>query len=158
MWNPKLMNDIALLKLNRDIVFGTQMKPICLPFGITVIPAPLDDAILNVSGWWTTMFPTDIIAKRNTAVAFWNTTACMKAKPDKDTQFCGVKPGKGPCTVELGSPLMNMFKARNMVLEGVAYSKTDDCPGTDVATLYTRVRSYEKWITNSIKALEVRQK
>lgn len=132
------------------------MKPICLPFDETHIPPPFEGSFLTVAGWWTTTYPNDVIAKRSAAVAFWNITSCFEAALDKDKQVCGVKPGTSPCTVELGSPLMNMFERRRMVLEGIAYGGVGGCPGPNVATLYTRVRSFKNWIENSIQELETK--
>lgn len=150
----KQTDNIALIRLDRDIVFGPKMQPVCLPFGKNKIDAPEDGSFLTVAGWWTTLFPSDVVAKRSEAVAFWNTTGCQEADLDKNTQYCGVKPGQSPCTTESGSALMNMFERRRMVLEGIAYSKTSHCPGTDVGTLYTQVRPYGKWIEEAIKELE----
>lgn len=155
--SPRRENDIALLKLDRDIVLGPKMQPVCLPFGQNKnISEPYPSSLLTLSGWWNAERPKDDIAKRSATVGFDNTTICHEANPDKATQVCGYVSGLGPCTVELGSPLMYMFLRRRLVLEGFAYGNIGKCPGTDVGTLYTQVRSYEIWIENSIKKLEAK--
>lgn len=150
----KQTNNIALIRLDRDITFGPKVQPICLPFGKNKIDPPETGSFLTVAGWWTTMFPSDVVAKRSESIAFWNTTACHEADLDKKTQYCGVKPGRSPCPSEFGSPLMNMFERRRMVLEGIAYSAVTGCPGQDVGTLFTQVRPYGKWIEETIRELE----
>lgn len=152
--NPRRENDIALLKLDRDIVFGAKMQPVCLPFGKNNnISEPHPNAFLMISGWWTAEFPKDGIGKRSLTVSLSNTTVCTEAA-DKDTQLCGMTFRDSPCPLEYGSPLMNMFLRKRLVLEGIAYNTVGVCPSTNVTTLYTKVRSYEKWIENSIKKLE----
>lgn len=131
------------------------MQPICLPFGKNKnISEPQPNGFLPVSGWWSSEFPKDGIGKRSETVSLSNTTVCTEAAPDKDTQLCGVTISQSPCALEYGSPLMNMFQRKRLVLEGIAYNAVGVCSDSNVATLYTKVRSYEKWIENSIKKLE----
>ncbi|KAH8415336.1 hypothetical protein KR222_004640, partial [Zaprionus bogoriensis] len=150
-WTLRRENNIALIRLSREIEFGPRMKPVCLPIAESQIEQPSEDSFSTVAGWWKSIYANDVISKRSATVAYWNTITCEEYGPNKETQICGVKPGQSPCVPEYGSAMMYMFAKRQMVLEGMVSEAIGQCPASNVAAIYTRVRGYVKWIEKTIK-------
>lgn len=146
-----IKNDIALLRLDRRIQFGAKLQPVCLPFGGNNIPEPTPESLLTISGWGLTAEQNEVPAKRSVTVSVWEKQRCRETFEVDDTHICAVLPGKNSCNGDSGGPLMNMFKRRRMVLEGIVSFGTTDCSATDLPGVYTRVRSYGAWLEENIK-------
>lgn len=139
--------DIALIRLNRPIQFTPKMMPICLPFGGEHRDEPTTDNFMTVSGWGSTMEANETIAKRSASINRWPTDMCEKVYTHGDEKrFCAVAVGKNSCNGDSGGPLMYHFDRNRMVLEGIVSYGALDCTFTDLAGVYTRVRSYEEWL------------
>ncbi|KAH8409749.1 hypothetical protein KR222_003691 [Zaprionus bogoriensis] len=144
-------NDIALVRLDRRIQFGSKMKPVCLPFGDNNIPEPTAESLLTISGWGITADETEVAAKRSVTVSVWDTERCKETFDVDETHICAVLPGKNSCNGDSGGPLMNMFKRARMVIEGIVSFGIRDCTLTDLPGVYTRVRSYGDWLDKNME-------
>lgn len=138
--------DIALLRLDRSIQFGTKMKPICLPFGANNIPEPETNTMLIASGWGNTFNGVYNPAKRAVSVPLWSKETCYQPPRDA-SQVCAGIYSQGVCNGDSGGPLMFQFETNRMVLEGITSYGSGPCSSQDV---YTSVRYYEDWITNTM--------
>lgn len=146
-----VQNDIALLRLKKEIQFGPKMQPVCLPFGGNNIPEPTAESLLTISGWGLTADAREVAAKRSVTVSVWETEKCKATFEVDETHICAVLPGKNSCNGDSGGPLMNMFKRRRMVIEGIVSSGTIDCTLTDLPGVYTKVRSYGAWLEENMQ-------
>lgn len=123
--NHTLHNDIALLRLDRPIRYdNTILKPICLPFNIPELHV---GTILTVSGWGKSMKINKIIAKRGVSVYLWSQTLC---EYEDESIMCAGSNGRGSCDGDSGDPLMYMFNANQMMLEGIVSQGRSHCGST----------------------------
>lgn len=146
MLKKGVQHDIALLRLNKKIQFGSKMQPVCLPFGDNHIAEPMAESLLIISGWGLTADANEVAAKRSVTVSVMETEKCKESFDVNEAHICAVLPGKNSCNGDSGGPLMHMFKRRRMMLEGIVSSGTRDCTLTDLAGIYTKVRSYGAWL------------
>lgn len=148
----KSANDIALLKLEKSIIFSDLIKPIC-------ISSPLNDetyegTIADVSGWgWTNEnqeigVRSDILQRASIEV--WNNKKCEssfaeqnKPQPISKTQMCAGKETGGidSCWADSGGPLIS----KENILIGVV-STGVGCARPGLPGIYTRVSEYVGWI------------
>lgn len=141
----KLENDIALIRVNRPIEFGSKMKPVCLPFGDNRIMAPRTGTLLTFSGWGV-MENSKTIAKLDAIFVLLDRKWCEK--PVSETQLCVVAAGQANCYGDSGGPLMKLVNDR-MILEGMVSYGNWDCQ--DHHSVYTRIRSYGHWLDENMQ-------
>lgn len=147
----RIVNDIALLRLDRKIRFGSKLKPICLPVGSDITPAPAADDFLTISGWGRTSLHHTAPPKRIASVVLWNPEQCNESLSLDEAQICTGDPSKHTCSGDLGGPLMQLMPRGRMLLEGIVSYGFVDCLNTDLPSVYTRVRSYGAWIENNMR-------
>lgn len=138
-------NNIALIRVNREIQFGTKMKPICLPFGSNRTPQPRVNSNYTITGW-------DLILDTETnrikhGKVYANFTLCDNDKKIviNKSMICVVGDADNLRYGNYGSPLMNQFDGQRMILEGL-YS----IPTPEVSS-YTQVSSYHNWLDENMK-------
>lgn len=149
--NFRVVNDIALIRLNSSIQFGPKMKPICLPFGSNRISEPSADSFLIVTGWGLTMEENEFPAKRDVTISLWQKDMCNQVFRVDETHICAVEAGKNSCNGDSGGPLMYEFSRRRMVLEGIVSYGIKNCRNTHFPGVYTRVRSYGDWLDQQME-------
>lgn len=147
----RIVHDIALLRLDRSIRFGPNMKPICLPFVPNSIPEPLEESTLIVSGWGLTMDDNDFPAKRDVSITLWATDKCKSFFRVDETHICAIEAGKNSCNGDSGCPLMIQFASRRMAIEGIVSYGITNCKTTGFPGVYTRVRSYRDWLNENME-------
>lgn len=143
-----LFNDIALLRLDRSIIFTEKLRPICLPFNSPQLAA---NTSLTVSGWG--ILPSNNRPKKHAkSVVLWDQKKCAHNQENKyvNTLCTGNKVGEGPCRGDNGAPLMFESETGQMMLEGIV-SLGSLCFIEDYPTYYTRVRSFQKWIEQKMR-------
>lgn len=108
-------NDIALIHVEKSIVFDHISTPICLSSNIQKLPA---NTILTVAGWGQT---NHTVKKRAVDIPLLHERWQYKTK----NHLCagcnseGACEGKGSCQGESGGLLMYRFKPERMVIIGV---------------------------------------
>lgn len=177
--NEKLQNDIALIKVRRQISFTGSyypflklqvipkfleyIKPICLPFERNLEVKDLAKQKLTISGWGKTN-AANLGGSTNlqfTSVTVWNHTACMKSvppevQPIRNTQICANGPAKeDACKGDSGGPLVNATSdtggdLRYFQLGIVSFASSLTCGDPNLPTVYTRVDKYLQWIEENI--------
>lgn len=135
------VNDIGLLKLNKEIQFTHKMRPVCLP---EVTTEPLSDIVLSAGGWGMTLQWNSKLAKRVEPQQVLNETECYWKSVSNETHIC--TRGDKSFISDFGGPLMRR-SYRRMVLEGIRSDSTLD--GFDA--LSTRVRNLLSWIEQNVK-------
>lgn len=147
-------NDIALVRLDREIQFGTKMKPICLPFGSNRVPQPRVNNNFTVTGWFDGEKART--SHEEHTKLYSNATLCSPGKNIviDNSQICVVADEYNSCYGNLGSPLMKQYNVRRVVLEGIySYSNNLHCADPDYAAIYTRVSSYFRWLDQNMYML-----
>lgn len=143
--NYVLHNDIALIRVDRNIIFDDILTPICLPYNIQQLPA---NTILTVAGWGQTMTPTHTIKKRAVDIPLSHEQCQYKHK----THLCagcsgeGTCEGKGSCEGDSGGPLMYRFEPERMVIIGIT-SQSSRC---GEPSYFTDVSLLLPWIVNNV--------
>ncbi|KAH8409680.1 hypothetical protein KR222_001591, partial [Zaprionus bogoriensis] len=145
--------DIALLRLRSAIQFDGILKPICLPFGTNNILEPSANTQVIVAGWGLTLdmnLDSEPPKKRQAIVPLWSSTKCLEDSWTNSDQICAGSKGKGSCNGDSGGPLMNMFKSKRMVLEGIVSYGQGVCGNVYQPSVFTRVRSYGRWLDRNM--------
>ncbi|XP_017754464.1 PREDICTED: chymotrypsin-1-like [Eufriesea mexicana] len=141
----RLINDVALLRVDKDIAFNSLVKAIPLATG----SATYEGSSCVLSGWGTTVLGgnspnnlqyIDLIVEKQ--------DACKKAQwRVQSSHICTLtKVGEGACHGDSGGPLVANGKQIGIVSFGspCAIGKPD---------VYTRVSSFVSWISNQQKVL-----
>lgn len=130
-----LQNNIGLIRVDRPIVFGPKMKPICLPFGDNRIEAPTMDATLVDAG-------------------------LSRGKSDANTSpysdLCRGRCEDSYCYCTNQSALgryvsMHQFAPQRMVLEGICTICMPNFIFNRSGCFYLRVRHFKDWLEQNMK-------
>uniref|UniRef100_A0A240PMM9 Uncharacterized protein n=1 Tax=Anopheles atroparvus TaxID=41427 RepID=A0A240PMM9_ANOAO len=150
-----ILNDIALIRLPKALVFSARVQPIRLaPWSNAFTDLTGYDSI--VSGWGAQSNddfaePTDEVRLElryttNTVVA---NDVCRRVYGSliRDQQICVAgEGGRNPCQGDSGGPLTVEFGGQRLTQVGiVSYGSTRGCQN-GVPGVYTRVSSYVEWI------------
>lgn len=141
------MNDIAVLRLKRPVMFNEYIRPVCLPqrsdetfFGKTAVAI----------GWGTQSFGgpySDVL--REVKLVVWNNTQCRErfAQPITDVFLCaGPKKREGDaCQGDSGGPLMVQSRSKQWTLIGVI-SWGIKCGEPGFPGIYTRITHFLDYI------------
>nr|CAD7611595.1 unnamed protein product [Timema genevievae] len=160
-----LKNDIALLRLKSRVqTFTDQIKPICLPFGVTITGN--EEIVYEVAGWgktdtWDNEGSRILqhVQIRSQTLDYCN-DQYSKSKdvwPIDATQLCvGADMGKDSCYGDSGGPLMdwkpsNELNKTIVVQVGIVSFGTVFCADKYTPAVYTRVTAYLDWILANIE-------
>jgi len=167
-------NDIALIQLERQVKFSSQVTPICLPyrrqnrrFGST----PPWSRQYRISGWGYTdpnierrsddLMKTSVsgygkISCANNFKNVFHTKSNGEQRPNKVTNnmICAgqITGGRDTCRGDSGGPLSYKTPNNFWVLEGVASFGHDDCGGFGKLGVYMKVRNYLPWIAKEVNS------
>jgi len=166
---PKaFQNDIAVIKLDRNITENEFVAPICLPFNDdkeNYLGARLgaDAAINEVAGWGATTItgrkPANILQFLGVNVT--DADECKEIYAERggvltEKQICaGGTKGKDSCVGDSGSGLMRSLPDRQRTIDrwdliGVVSFGPRLCGTEGVPGVYTRVNSYLDWILDTV--------
>nr|XP_012148108.1 PREDICTED: chymotrypsin-2-like [Megachile rotundata] len=138
-----IRNDIGLIKVDKDIVFGDKVKPIALPnenFSKIDYPATL-------SGWGTTSYPGQTPNELyHIELSVIDQKQCLNASfRITNDNICTLnKRGEGACHGDSGGPLVADNEQIGVVSWGIpcARGRPD---------VFTRVYSYKDWIKKYVE-------
>ncbi|XP_012274026.1 melanization protease 1-like [Orussus abietinus] len=153
----KLHNDIALIRMRRDVEFRSRnIRPICLPIGPAAI---LKSKKVTVTGWGATENSTrssellkvelpvvDITkcarAYQSTSIRIWHKHLCAGGSNKMDS-----------CSGDSGGPLqaLSFVQGSPKVIQyGVVSFGPQSCGVEGLPGVYTRVAYYIRWILDTI--------
>ncbi|XP_031847213.1 chymotrypsin-2 [Nomia melanderi] len=132
-----IVNDIAVLRVNRNIAFTNLVKPVKLASSETA-----EGSSVVLSGWGTTKAGgsvPDNLQEINLQV--YSQSKCKKTHSNlRDTHICTfTKSGEGACHGDSGGPLVNNGEQVGVVSFG------RPC-GVGYPDVFTRVSSFASWI------------
>ncbi|XP_049960411.1 CLIP domain-containing serine protease HP8-like [Schistocerca serialis cubense] len=157
-YTPKLSNDIALLRLDRDAPYSPFITPICLPVAPEMKQATFVGKNLVVSGWGDTRDGYNTPVKLYIQQPVVDEQTCQQRysrwnRHIMPSHICaGSKEGNNSCYGRSGSPLM-AFEGQppRGFLIGVVSFGPRACIRVDTPTVYTRVSSFLTWILDNIR-------
>ncbi|XP_021364951.1 enteropeptidase-like [Mizuhopecten yessoensis] len=145
--------DLALLRLQKPVIFTDHVKPLCLA---TESYALTGSSICYVSGWgvrsvsdyYSTVMPDFLHHAKMKLVTHSKCKDSYQGKL-KDTMLCaGYDLGRiDSCKGDSGGPLMCKVSADRWVLAGITSWGETPCGQAKKPGVYTRVDKYRDWIT-----------
>uniref|UniRef100_A0A1Y1LCA4 Peptidase S1 domain-containing protein n=3 Tax=Photinus pyralis TaxID=7054 RepID=A0A1Y1LCA4_PHOPY len=154
-------NDIALLRLARDIPYTDFIKPVCLPIYPNLINEYFVGTNATTAGWGRTE------TQRSGSSIKMKVTLPVRSNLDcKDVyasrrvslstqQLCvGGESGKDSCKGDSGGPLMHLYTAPgeiNWYIIGIVSFGPQICGLNGWPSVYTRVTEYVPWILQHLR-------
>ncbi|XP_060654488.1 serine protease grass-like [Drosophila nasuta] len=148
-------DDIALVKLSKDVEFKRSISPICLPTTKILQQKVNNIKDFHVTGWGKTKFSNYSNTLMEIIVNQKNRAKCNKSFPKypvDSTQICAGADGKDACGGDSGGPLSQVvyFNGyQRFVQYGVVNFGFINCTGEHPG-VYTNVGSYIRWIAYTI--------
>ncbi|XP_064544351.1 serine protease grass-like [Drosophila montana] len=149
-------NDIALVKLSRDVEFKQHIRPICLPVNATLQQQPEEMEEFQVTGWGKTenVFMSDnIMESKIPRIPREECTRSLQ-RDIRKSQLCAGNLGKDSCKGDSGGPLLYLSEYnenQRYVQFGIVSYGSRIC-GDGYPAVYTNVGSYMRWIADKIIA------
>merc|ERR1711971_797420 len=149
-------NDIAILKLAKDLTFSDKIKPVCLPTSATT---DYSGKASTVSGWggtkaYTPLKPVDqprqcALKEAIVEILKTSSTKCTNFIGDSSstTKLCAWAKGKDACQGDSGGPLTVAENGKYALLGVVSYGS--GC-ATEHPGVYARVQGFLPWMKKII--------
>ncbi|XP_049530778.1 CLIP domain-containing serine protease B9-like [Anopheles darlingi] len=150
---PSHSNDIALVRLDKTIVFSDFVQPVCLPLS-DFRPSRTDD-VNFVTGFGRTLKGKRSAIKQKLGIKVYDHDRCREKYATQKAvittnQICaGGEFAKDSCHGDSGGPLMKL--QRVWYLEGVV-SYGNRCGLEDWPGIYTHVPAFMPWVRSNIVA------
>lgn len=149
-------NDIALLRLSRDITFTNYIQPICLPQNSNV------ESLLYTAGWGRTEYGAPSEKKLKLSIPAVSTDTCIPLYRAAGAnlgfgQICaGGEKGRDSCRGDSGGPLMakswgNADVKPKWVSVGIVSFGPSDCGVEKWPGVYTKVYDFMPWILRNMR-------
>ncbi|XP_076065729.1 venom protease-like [Oratosquilla oratoria] len=156
-YNPRdISNDIAMVKLDRDVTFSLGIQPACLPDKFK------DDTFvgknLTVAGWGTIsskslvssptlLFANIPVVPLNTCQTNYKNGNLRRQPALGSSQICAGIGGQDACKGDSGGPLMVNKVLQTYVVGVVSFGV--ECGRPDFPGIYTRTGAYLDWIKDN---------
>ncbi|XP_058449068.1 serine protease grass-like [Malaya genurostris] len=158
--NPKFRNDIGLIRLERNVIFDDQIKPICLP--ITKEFSSILHSKYILTGWGTTennSLSNVLLKAYLPRIENEQCEHIMKSNSLEvelsEHQFCaGGRDLKDSCRGDSGGPLGTVGLLHNeprFIQFGIVSIGVNSCGLKNIPSIYTRVGLYMDWIIENMK-------
>ncbi|ERL85365.1 serine protease easter isoform X1 [Dendroctonus ponderosae] len=154
-------NDIALLRLIRNVHYSDYVRPICLPKTSTLLSKSYVNKNLVVAGWGRTENSSASNIKLKLEVPVENEEKCFQTYRKAHirlgaSQLCaGGKKGRDSCTGDSGGPLMGVEATAegnvNWYSVGVVSFGRSPCGLKNWPGVYTKVANYVPWIVSNLR-------
>jgi len=116
--SPNSVNDVAMLRMSRDIIFNQYVTPACLPRSSN---EDYTHGLAHASGWGRTEIPYERQYLKEVDLRLLTNQKCLEHGSfyiDERTQICaiGVEAGGSVCVGDSGGPLYRMQNDRMTVI------------------------------------------
>ncbi|XP_024938860.1 uncharacterized protein LOC107265735 [Cephus cinctus] len=148
-------NDIALLRLSRDVTFTDFIKPICLPTNSSF------GQKLFVAGWGKTESRSESNVKLKVSIPIVENSECSRTYNNAGVrlgagQICaGGQRGKDSCRGDSGGPLMSVERSQDgtgkWTAVGVVSFGPSPCGMQGWPGVYTKVADFIPWILSKMR-------
>ncbi|XP_017149978.1 serine protease grass-like isoform X2 [Drosophila miranda] len=157
-------NDIALVKLVRDVVFKDHINPICLPLYVELQKSILETKVMRVTGWGRqTAHGNDSDVPMEAGVSRLPLASCttMQNRSIAKNQICVSASLQDSCKGDSGGPLLFNFwykkSKQRFVQIGIVSYGPENCghkelgeTGEGQTSVYTDVTRFIPWITRTV--------
>uniref|UniRef100_A0A8D8AFH1 Serine protease easter n=1 Tax=Culex pipiens TaxID=7175 RepID=A0A8D8AFH1_CULPI len=148
-------NDIALIRLDRDVGFSTYINPICLPLEDSVRQMNHTGMKVTAAGWGITESDRASEVKLKVTLDVVDLQTCRKTnikynKLDNTQPCAGGQEGEDTCRGDSGGPLMRQIQG-NYHLIGVVSIGPIKCGTENVPGVYTNVATFIDWIQSKLE-------
>lgn len=147
-------HDIALIRLNQDVLYTDFITPVCLPSVLNFQRSQTGTSVV-VAGWGRTLRASQSSIKQKLTLPVSDPADCGRKFATKnvniiDSQLCaGGIYTRDTCDGDSGGPLMKIVK-NYWIIEGII-SFGNRCGLDGWPAVYTRVSSYESWIKRNLR-------
>jgi len=146
-------NDIALIKLKKDLVFDDYTQPACIPTKANEGADYAPGDWLTISGWGSVRQSRGPQVLQVATVPMIAQGKCEQAYPGMMTSsmFCAGKLGVGgtdTCQGDSGGPVVKKVGGQFTVVGVVSWGV--GCARPDKPGVYTRVARFENWVKNTM--------
>ncbi|KAI9584871.1 hypothetical protein GQX74_006766 [Glossina fuscipes] len=155
------INDIGLLRLERNIRYNDFISPICLPRSAESNKITYDGTRMAVIGWGRDENSKENTIKMKASVVGVGAERCKRFYRRKyvtltDSQICAVGDGgSDSCQGDSGGPLITTQTVKKSttvyILAGIVSFGSKNCGLEDFPSVYTKVDKYTAWILHTIK-------
>ncbi|KAJ8673114.1 hypothetical protein QAD02_004376 [Eretmocerus hayati] len=154
-----VVNDIALIRVRRRIVFTKYIRPICLLRG-KLLQKDFEDYNAIVAGWGVCDISTGESSTilQTVRLPILSHEKCQSSwgKITEGQMCAGGTIGKDSCNGDSGGPLMKIERVerdrhRGFHLLGLVSYGRADCGAKKIPGVYTRVSAYTLWILEKIR-------
>jgi len=165
---PASYNDIALLQVERNIVFTQYVRPICFPASATG-SLDLTNVSVTLAGWGTTQYGgkisqlllhvvVEIVSRSQCEAAYKQLQDYSLAFPQgipANIMLCAgvLQGGKDACQGDSGGPMMWQTGSGRWEILGIV-STGYKCAVKGFYGLYTRTSGYLDWITENAVGIQ----
>ncbi|XP_073674436.1 chymotrypsin-like protease CTRL-1 [Garra rufa] len=142
-------NDIALLKLSSSVEITSRISPICLP---SSVPHIHPGTLCVITGWGITKDEWISQFLQEATVPIVSQTRCRRVwvmNNITDAMICAGASGASSCQGDSGGPLM-CERSGVWYQVGIVSWGDEDCV-KDRPVIYTRVSSFNTWISETIR-------
>lgn len=143
-----LRNDIALLKLEKPVVFNEFVKTVCLPEA----KKNYTNEIATLTGWGhvqggIAVFTSDVLQEASFPIITNEECSALHGVPVPPSLICTAAPSKdkGACNGDSGGPLVMLDDKDRWKIIGVVSWGRRGC-STSYPSVFTRVSHYLDWI------------
>jgi len=162
-YSPKtVMNDIAVVRLDKSIQFSDTIRPICIPSADSDLPTK---SICIVSGWGRNESQNQQIGKhqnelKQAQLELHPSATCRKlwfgSAAWENAHICaGPLSGKeSTCMGDSGGPYVCQNDDKSWSQQGiVSFGASAKCSSPNKPPVFTRVAKYQSWIKDRVKEM-----
>lgn len=149
-------NDIALIRLTRDVQISAFVSPICLPIDEIPRSRNIVGSKAYAAGWGRTESGRSSNVKLKVQLEVRDRKSCANVYRSagivlRDTQLCaGGTRGQDTCSGDSGGPLTKLEQTANF-LYGIVSFGSNQCGIKGVPGIYTAVAKYVDWIERNLE-------
>ncbi len=150
-----LKNDIAVVRLDRDVPLGDRISLVCLPQGLGRVNIPNRYPQATIIGWGSEATGGNTVTTlRQAQVPLVTRDKCEEAYSGisrvtigEEDQLCAGEGRTDSCTGDSGGPLLVQNNGRWTIVGITSFGV--ECARDDFPGVYTRVDNFLNWISNN---------
>ncbi|XP_039452924.2 CLIP domain-containing serine protease B4-like [Culex pipiens pallens] len=151
------LNDIALIRLERDVIFSEYINPICLPVDDEDRQRNITGQRAVEVGWSGTNEYSDSNIRKKSFFRIQDHQSCNEGYKTRgvtlsDSQLCASREyDDSDCHAIEGSPLMQAVGGRTHFLYGISSFGPDRCGTNGTPDVFTNVAKFVDWIESKLE-------
>ncbi|XP_071648979.1 CLIP domain-containing serine protease B4-like [Temnothorax longispinosus] len=158
--NPMYKNDIAIVRLNKPVVYNEHVRPICMMSG-KLLKKNFIGETAEVAGWgiYDINDPKPSTILQTVKLPVVEMDRCVMAfrsyaDVSENQQMCvGGVPGQDSCGGDSGGPLMKVESldgSPKYYFIGIVSFGTKSCGASKTPAVYSKIAAYTTWILNNM--------